>query len=83
MYDTVTQLIYGTPVGMVKAGRDVDKLISEWHKMFTLGGLLATLPWLIYPIISNPFLKPFFMPSHTNPTKMGSDHVISVRSSMT
>ena len=64
---------------MVTAGQDVDKLISEWHKMFTMGGLLATLPWLVKPIISNPVLKPLLMPSHSHPTNSkGSEHVISV-----
>ena len=59
----MTQVIYGVPVGMVDKGRDVDRLISEWHRVFTLGGLLATLPWLVGPLINNRYLKPFLMPS--------------------
>lgn len=76
VYDTITQLIYGVPVGMVEKGRDIDRLISEWHHMFRLGGLMATLPWLIQPIITNRCLKPFFMPSKRHGS--GSGHIMTV-----
>ena len=76
VYDTITSLIYGEPVGMVEQGRDVDGLINEWHSIFTLGGLVATLPWLVHPIISNRLLKRFFMPSKGN--SKGSGHVMTV-----
>lgn len=61
---------------MVEEGRDVDRLISEWHRVFTLGGLIATLPWLINPIIRNRYLKTFLMPSKGHNT--GSGHIMSV-----
>lgn len=61
---------------MVEEGRDVDRLISEWHHVFTLGGLVATLPWLVNPIIRNRYFKTFFMPSKGHST--GSGHVMSV-----
>lgn len=80
VYDTVTQLIYGEPTGMVEAGRDVDGLINEWHSVFTLGGLVATLPWLVHPIISNRLFKPFFMPRKSH--SRGSGHVMSVSATM-
>ena len=57
-------------------GRDIDGLICQWHRVFTLGGLVATLPWLVHPIISSPWLKNFFMPSKLHHT--GSGHVMSV-----
>ena len=57
VYDTITQLIYGHPAGMVQQGQDVGGLIQAWHDMFRLGGLVATLPWLVHPIV-----KRFFMP---------------------
>lgn len=72
----MTHLIYGKSVGMVERGCDVDGLISEWHHVFTLGGLVATLPWLIHPIITNPWLKRFLMPSKLHST--GSGHIMSV-----
>lgn len=72
----MTQLIYGVPVGMVEMGREVDRLISEWHYILTLGGLMATLPWLINPIVTNRFLKPFLMPSKRHGT--GSGHIMKV-----
>ena len=77
VYDTLIHLIYGESVGMVQSGCDVDGLISEWHHEFTLGGLVATLPWLVRPIITNPWLKRFLMPTKGNST--GSGHIMSVR----
>lgn len=76
IYDTITQLIYGTPAGMVESGSDVDHLIGEWHRAFTLGGLVATLPWLMDPIITNRYLKPFLMPSKRH--DIGSGHIMRV-----
>lgn len=72
----MTQVIYGVPVGMVDKGRDVDRLISEWHRVFTLGGLIATLPWLVVPIINNRYLKPFLMPYKWH--GHGTGHIIRV-----
>ncbi len=76
VYDTMTHLIYGKSVGMVQSGCDVDGLISEWHHMFTLGGVVATLPWLIRPLITNQWLKKFLMP--TKGDSRGSGHIMSV-----
>ena len=61
---------------MVEKGHDVDRLIGEWHRVFTLGGLVATLPWLIRPIIMNRYLKIFLMPSKRHGT--GSGHIMLV-----
>ena len=61
---------------MVENGRDIDGLISEWHRTFTLAGLVATLPWLIGPIITNRYLKSFLMPSKGHRTRSG--HVMTV-----
>lgn len=76
IYDTVTQMIYGEPIGMVEKGSDIDGLISQWHRVFPLGGLLATLPWLINPLITNRFLNRFLMPSKRQ--SIGSGHVMTV-----
>ena len=61
---------------MVESGCDVDCLISDWHHEFTLGGLVATLPWLVHPIITNRWFKRFLIPSKGN--NMGSGHIMSV-----
>ena len=61
---------------MVEQERDVDGLISQWHSVFTLGGLVATLPWLIHPIISSPLFKKRFMPNKYHTT--GSGHIMTV-----
>ena len=76
VYDTITKLIYGRPVRMVERGEDVDGLVSEWHKIFRLGGLVATLPWLVHPIISAPLLKDIFMPHKGHTT--GSGHIMKM-----
>ena len=78
VYDTITRLIYGRPVGMILQGRDVDDLITKWHDIFTLGGLVATLPWLIHPIISAPWLRNFLMPRKGH--SFGSGYIMSVSS---
>ncbi|KAL9097015.1 MAG: hypothetical protein Q9165_000979 [Trypethelium subeluteriae] len=74
VYDTITHLIYGKPVGMTIEGRDIDELVAQWHKVFTLGGLVVTLPWLIHPIISVKWLG--LMPSKSH--KFGSGHIMNV-----
>ena len=61
---------------MVKSGQDVDHLIKSWHDMFRLGGLVATLPWLVHPIISFPLLRQYLMPQPGH--KSGSGHIMSV-----
>ena len=47
------QLVYGEPGRFTEEGRDVEGLINSWHHMFTLGGLVATLPWLVHPLITS------------------------------
>ncbi|KAL8974487.1 MAG: hypothetical protein Q9197_001277 [Variospora fuerteventurae] len=74
IYDTVTKMIYGEATGMVEQGCEVNGLISEWHRAFTLGGLVATLPWLINPLIHHPFFKRFLMPSKRQ--DWGSGHIM-------
>lgn len=76
VYDAITLLIYGKSVGMVDSGHDVDHLISDWHQVFTLGGLIATLPWLISPIIKSRYMKRFLMPHKRHGS--GSGHVMMV-----
>lgn len=61
---------------MVEAGHDVENLIKSWHDMFRLGGLVATLPWLIHPLINAyPFNK-YLMPRKGH--RSGSGHIMSV-----
>ncbi|KAL8901482.1 MAG: hypothetical protein Q9207_005180 [Kuettlingeria erythrocarpa] len=62
VYDTITHLIYGHPFGLVEKGADVEGLIKSWHDMFFLGGLVATLPWIIHPLITTWPLKKYLMP---------------------
>ena len=76
VYDSITHLIYGKTAGMVEAGHDVENLIKSWHEMFRLGGLVATLPWLIHPLINAyPFNK-YLMPQKGH--RSGSGHIMSV-----
>ncbi len=61
---------------MVEAGDDVENLIKPWHDMFRLAGLVATLPWLIHPLISTYPFKEYFMPRKGH--RSGSGHIMSV-----
>lgn len=72
VYDTITHLIYGHPVGFVEKGADVDNLIGSWHNMFLLGGLVSTLPWLVHPLITSWPLKKFIMPHKGLPYGSGA-----------
>ncbi|KAL8800722.1 MAG: hypothetical protein Q9182_004965 [Xanthomendoza sp. 2 TL-2023] len=67
-------MVYGEATGMVQQGQEVDGLITEWHRVFTLGGLVASLPWLINPLIHHPLLKRFLMPSKRQ--DWGSGHIM-------
>ena len=55
-------MIYGRSVGFVEKEKDVEDLIKSWHDMFLLGGLVATMPWLVHPLITSWPLKKFLMP---------------------
>lgn len=70
-------MVYGEATGMVERSREVNGLISEWHRTITLGGLVASLPWLIIPLIHHPLLKRFLMPSKRQ--DWGSGHIMLVR----
>ena len=72
VYDAVTHLIYGEPAGFVDQEQDVDGLIEAWHDMFRLGGLVATLPWLIHPLITSWPLKRYIMPHKGQDSGSGS-----------
>lgn len=62
VYDLVTQLGFGEPIGFVKQGKDVGGLIAAFHEMAPLAGVLAAVPWLLNPIFKNPIFKGFLMP---------------------
>lgn len=76
VYDTITTLLYGVPVGMIQEGREVDDLIVSWHDMFALAGLVATLPWLINTAITTWPFKSSWMPrkGHSG----GAGHIMNV-----
>ena len=76
VYDAVTELIYGEPAGFVAQGKDVGGLIKAWHDMFRLGGLIATVPWLIHPLITSWPLRRYMMPQKGQST--GSGVIMSV-----
>ncbi|KAL8671556.1 MAG: hypothetical protein Q9168_003941 [Polycauliona sp. 1 TL-2023] len=67
-------MVYGESTEMVQQGHEVNGLITEWHQAFTLGGLVASLPWLINPLIHNPLFKKYLMPSKRQ--DWGSGHIM-------
>ncbi|TAQ85503.1 hypothetical protein B7494_g6168 [Chlorociboria aeruginascens] len=62
VYDLVTHLAFGAPLGFVRESRDIGGLIQHFHDMSPLAGFIAALPWLANPILKNPISKMFFIP---------------------
>ena len=77
VYDLVTQLGFGKPVGFVKQGKDVEGLIQSFHDMAPMAGLVAALPWLMNPILKNPLFKHYMMPKAGDNT--GTGKIMKVR----
>jgi cytochrome P450 len=62
VYDLVTQLAFGAPLGFVRETRDIGGLIEHFHNMAPMAGFVAALPWLANPILKNPLFKKYLMP---------------------
>lgn len=61
-------------MGFIEQERDVEDLIKSWHDMFLLGGLVATLPWLVHPLLTSWPLNKYLMPRKGLP--YGSGYVM-------
>lgn len=63
MYDVVTDVTFGEPIGFVREGKDIGKLLQAFHELAPLAGLIAALPWLMNPLLKNDFFgRRFLMP---------------------
>lgn len=76
-YDLVTELGFGEPIGFVKQGKDVENLISDFHEMTPMAGVLAAVPWLIIPILTNPLFKRYLIPRSGDSTGTGRIMAVS------
>ena len=76
LYDMVTQLTFSDLIGFVKHGQDVDGFIAGIYSMSWFAGLIATLPWLMNPLIHNNLTKRFFLPRSGD--KSGTGQVMKV-----
>lgn len=76
MYDVISQFIYGEPVGFIKTGNDVGGLIGAWQYLFNIGGLMASMPWLIGPTMFNTFSKKFILPFTAHGSKLSKIHCV-------
>lgn len=73
----VSHMAFGEAIGFVREGRDVGGLIQAFHDMAPLAGLIATLPWLMNPIIKNPLFSRFLMPKSGDGTGTGRIMLVS------
>ncbi|RAK91925.1 cytochrome P450 monooxygenase [Aspergillus costaricaensis CBS 115574] len=80
VYDLVTQLAFGSPVGFVRETRDIGGLIHHFHDMAPLAGFIAALPWLANPIFQNPLFKKYLMPKPGDST--GTGQIMKFRDDM-
>lgn len=72
VYDLVTELSFGAPIGFIKHEKDVGGLIQSFHNMAPMAGFVAALPWLMNPILKNPLFKRFLMPRAGDNTGTGT-----------
>ncbi|MCJ1407333.1 hypothetical protein MMC19_001404 [Ptychographa xylographoides] len=80
LYDMVTQLTFSDLIGFVKHGQDVDGFIAGIYSMSWFAGLIATLPWLMNPLIHNNLTKRFFLPRSGD--KSGTGQVMKYQDKM-
>ncbi|MCJ1391461.1 hypothetical protein MMC18_004325 [Xylographa bjoerkii] len=62
LFDTITQVTFSNLIGFIKHGQDVNGFISSIYGMSYFAGLIATLPWLMRPLLQHPYLKRFLLP---------------------
>lgn len=74
MYDVISQFIYGKPVGFLKESSDVEGLIKAWQSLFNIGGMMASMPWLIRPILFNLFSKRLVLPNTVHGKELNKIH---------
>ena len=79
MYDVISQFIYGTSVGFLRDGIDVGGLISAWQYLFNIGGMMASMPWLIRPTLFNAFSKKVLLPHTAHGKQLNKIHTVSIK----
>lgn len=62
LYDTTMSLVFGTKMGFIDEGRDVNGLLGAFRRSCWFVGLLALFPYLINPIVKLPIVKRFALP---------------------
>ena len=76
LLDTITHVVFGVPAGFVKEGRDIDGIVTGLRQMSVFALLLGGFPWLLNPIINQPFFRKRIIP-HTGDTR-GTGRMMSV-----
>ena len=72
-FDIAMEMMFSNPVGFVKAGRDVNGIITTLHSLFTIAGVLGLYPW-IASLLFHPWLYPLIGFKPTDKTGPGAFH---------
>ena len=69
--------MFGEPMGFVKNGCDLDGVIASLHGQAVSAGLIASLPWLVSPIIKHPLFERYLLPHKGDKTGTGKLMTVS------
>ena len=64
-------------MGCVESGCDVDGVIASLHGQTRFAGLMASLPWLVNPIVKHRVLKNVLLPHKGDKTGTGKLMAVS------
>lgn len=68
--------MFGTKLGFIDEGRDVDGLLSAFRSSVWFLGLMALFPYILSPIVKCPLIKRFTLP--TSEGKRGVGRIMKV-----
>ena len=63
LYDTITDLLFGKPLGFVRQGADVDGLLATFRNTGWVIGLMALFPYILNPLFRLPTIGKYLLPS--------------------
>ena len=55
-FDVIGELTYGSPIGFLESGSDVERIIGETHRFLIYAQVIGGAPWLDLLLLKNPIL---------------------------